>query len=69
MVKSIYIFIVCTRIKMKYTVSIYQKKLDQFAETNEEMIDNNQPSIITQVIRYSYCSMCGGTGRCGVCQG
>jgi len=69
MVKRIHIFIVCTQIKMKYTISIYQKKLDGLAETNEQIIDNNRPSIITQIVPYSYCSMCGGSGRCGACQG
>jgi hypothetical protein len=54
---------------MKYTISIYGKKLDGLTETNEQVIDNNQPSIITQIVPYSYCSMCGGTGRCGTCQG
>jgi hypothetical protein len=69
MVKGEHIFIVCTRIKMKYTISIYGKKLDGLTETNEQIIDNNRPSIITQITPYSYCSMCGGTGRCGLCQG
>ena len=54
---------------MKYTISIYQKKLDGLAETNEQIIDNNRPSIITHIVPYDYCSMCGGTGRCGACQG
>jgi len=63
------IFIVCTRIKMKYTISIYGKKLDELIETNEQIIDTNRQSIITQIVPYSYCSMCGGTGRCGACQG
>lgn len=69
MVKRIHIFIVCTQIKMTYIISIYQKKLDGLAETNEQIIDNNRPSIITQIFPYGYCSMCGGTGRCGACQG
>ena len=70
MVKRIHIFIVCTQIKMKYTIiSIYGKKLDGLTETNEQIIDNNRQSIITQIVPYSYCSMCGGTGRCGACQG
>jgi hypothetical protein len=30
---------------------------------NHVMIDNNRPLIITQIL--PYCSMCGGTGRCG----
>jgi hypothetical protein len=69
MVKWIQIFIVCTRIKMKYIISIYGKKLDGLTQTNEEIIDNNRPSIISQIGPYSYCSMCGGTRRCAVCQG
>jgi len=70
MVKSIYIFIVCAQIKMKYTtISIYQKNLNGLIETNEQQIDNNRLSIIRQIVPYSYCSMCGGTGRCGACQG
>lgn len=69
MVKKIHIFIVCTQIKMTYIISIYGKKMDGLAETNQEIIDNNRPSIITQIVPYSYCSMCGGTGRCGACQG
>ena len=55
--------------KMTYIISIYGKKLDGLTETNEQIIDNNRPSIITQFVPYSYCSMCGGTGRCGACQG
>ncbi len=55
---------------MKYIISFYQKNLDGLKnETIEQIIDNNRPSIITRIIPYSYCSMCGGTGRCGVCQG
>jgi ferredoxin len=54
---------------MKYTISIYGKKLDELIETNEQIIDTNRQSIITQIVPYSYCSMCGGTGRCGACQG
>ncbi len=72
MVKERHFFIVCTRIKkMKYTISFYEKNLDGLKnETIEQIIDNNRPSpIITRIIPYSYCSMCGGTGRCGVCQG
>jgi hypothetical protein len=69
MVKWIQIFIVCTPIKMKYTISIYGKKLDGLTETNEQIIENNRQSIITQIVPYSYCSICGATGRCGACQG
>jgi hypothetical protein len=70
MVKRIQFFIICTQIKMKYIISFYQKNLDGLKnETIEQIIDNNRPSIITRIIPYSYCSMCGGTGRCGVCQG
>lgn len=32
-----------------------------------EIIDNNRQFITTWIA--PYCSMCGGTGRCGTCQG
>ena len=53
---------------MKYIIISIYGKLDGLTGTNEEIIDNNRPSII-QIGPYSYCSMCGGTGRCGACQG
>lgn len=45
--------------------SSYDNNSVGLTKTNGQIIDNSRPPIIRQIIPYSYCSMCGGTGRCG----
>jgi hypothetical protein len=59
---------------MKYIISFYDNNSvgltqnhTQTTTNNIEIIDNNRQFIMTCIA--PYCSMCGGTGRCGTCQG
>lgn len=71
MVKRKYIFIVYATIKMTYSKSSYDNNsngLNQnHTQTTIEIINNNRQFTTTYIA--PYCSMCGGTGRCGTCQG
>jgi hypothetical protein len=52
-------------------VSNYESNNGGLANTmklpSSMLIDNNRQVITTYIS--PYCSMCGGTGRCGSCQG
>lgn len=71
MVKRRHIFIVLAIITMKYITSSYDNKSVESTQTNSQsnplIIDNNRQFITTSIS--PYCSVCGGTGRCGSCQG
>jgi hypothetical protein len=55
---------------MKYIISSYDNNsvgLTQNPTQSTSYIDNNRQFQTTYIS--PYCSMCGGTGRCGTCQG
>jgi len=62
-----HIFIVLSNIAMKYINSSYDNNsvgiTQNTTQFNHVIIDNNRQSITTSIS--PYCSMCGGTGRCG----
>ena len=51
---------------MTYIISSYDNNSVGLTQ-NPTQIDNNRQFMTTCIA--PYCSMCGGTGRCGTCQG